>query len=208
MNGKRFNHEPPQHEIRSAPAEETSASPYYEPETIQTDHPSLHARGRGEAKPGNLLSIIADLGGTVGEKSCTSATTSQRTSTWRSKRARPFQHGPRIADRTHHLRGGQSLHDDPRAYDRTAIAAPSWLGADYINTFADTMRLAANHFDADVPVAGTYIRKAAVQIESAADALREGNLNDLIPGARGSREGNRPRSSAWRCWLDLALFGY
>jgi hypothetical protein len=62
------------------------------------------------------------------------------------------------------------------------------------------MRLAANHFDADVPVAGTYIRKAAVQIENAADALREGNANDLIPGARGSREGNRPRSSAWRCW--------
>ena len=38
-----------------------------------------------------------------------------------------FNDGPRSADRTHHPRGVQSLHDDPRAYDRTAIAAPPWL---------------------------------------------------------------------------------
>ena len=56
--------------------------------------------------------------------------------------------------------------------------------ADYVNNFADAMRQAANHFDADVPMAGTYMRKAAVQIENAADALREGNLNDLVQGAQ------------------------
>ena len=64
------------------------------------------------------------------------------------------------------------------------VAEQKGLGADYFNTFADTMRLAANHFDADVPVAGTYIRKAALQIENAADALREGNFNDLVQGAQ------------------------
>jgi hypothetical protein len=64
------------------------------------------------------------------------------------------------------------------------IAEQKGLGADYVNNFADTMRRAANHFDADVPVAGTYIRKAALQIENAADALRDGNFNDLIQGAQ------------------------
>ncbi|HEY5203182.1 MAG TPA: YtxH domain-containing protein [Roseiarcus sp.] len=58
------------------------------------------------------------------------------------------------------------------------------LGADYVNNFADAMRQAANHFDADVPVAGTYMRKAAGQIETAAGALREGNFNDLVQGAQ------------------------
>jgi hypothetical protein len=64
------------------------------------------------------------------------------------------------------------------------IAEQKGLGADYVNNFADTMRQAANHFDADVPLAGTYIRKAALQIENAADALRDGNFNDLIQGAQ------------------------
>jgi hypothetical protein len=46
------------------------------------------------------------------------------------------------------------------------------------------MRRAANQFDADIPVAGTYIRKAAVQVENAADALRKGDFNDLVQGAQ------------------------
>jgi hypothetical protein len=64
------------------------------------------------------------------------------------------------------------------------VAEQKSLGADYVNNFADAMRQAANHFDAEVPVAGTYMRKAAVQLESAADALREGNFNDLVQGAQ------------------------
>lgn len=58
------------------------------------------------------------------------------------------------------------------------------LGADYVNNFAGAMRQAASHFDSDVPVAGTYMRKAADQIETAADALREGNFSDLVQGAQ------------------------
>jgi hypothetical protein len=64
------------------------------------------------------------------------------------------------------------------------VAEQKGRGADYVNNFASSMRQAANHFDADVPMAGTYIRKAAVQIENAADALREGNFNDLVQGAQ------------------------
>jgi hypothetical protein len=54
------------------------------------------------------------------------------------------------------------------------------VGADYVGNLAQTMRRAAGEFDADVPLAATYIRKAADQVTSAADALREGNLNDLV----------------------------
>jgi hypothetical protein len=64
------------------------------------------------------------------------------------------------------------------------VADQKGRGADYVNKFAGAMRQAANHFDADVPMAGTYMRKAAVQIENAADALREGNFNDLVQGAQ------------------------
>ena len=45
----------------------------------------------------------------------------------RRERARPFQDGPRSADRAHHPRGVQSLYHHPRAYDRAAIAAPPRL---------------------------------------------------------------------------------
>jgi hypothetical protein len=64
------------------------------------------------------------------------------------------------------------------------VAEQKGLGADYVNNFAGAMRQAANHFDSDVPVAGTYMRKAADQIEIAADALREGNFSDLVQGAQ------------------------
>jgi hypothetical protein len=57
-------------------------------------------------------------------------------------------------------------------------------GADYVGNLAQTLRRAAGEFDADVPLAATYIRKAADQVANAADALREGNLNDLIQGAQ------------------------
>lgn len=64
------------------------------------------------------------------------------------------------------------------------VAEQKGIGADYVNNFAGAMRQAANHFDSDVPIAGTYMRKAADQIETAADALREGNFSDLVQGAQ------------------------
>jgi hypothetical protein len=50
------------------------------------------------------------------------------------------------------------------------------VGADYVGNLAQTMRRAAGEFDADVPLAATYIRKAADQVTNAADALREGKF--------------------------------
>jgi hypothetical protein len=57
-------------------------------------------------------------------------------------------------------------------------------GADYVNNLARTMRRAAGEFDPDIPVAGSYIRNAAARLEDAADALRDGDFNDLVQRAR------------------------
>ena len=57
-------------------------------------------------------------------------------------------------------------------------------GADYVNDLADTIRRAAKEFDSNIPIAGTYIRKVATQIDGAAEALREGDLNDLVESAK------------------------
>jgi hypothetical protein len=64
------------------------------------------------------------------------------------------------------------------------VAEQKGIGSDDVNNFAGAMRRAANHFDSEVPVAGMYMRKAADQIETAADALREGNFSDLVQGAQ------------------------
>jgi hypothetical protein len=84
------------------------------------------------------------------------------------------------------------------------ITQQKGVGADYVNNLADTMRRAANEFDADIPLAGTYIRKAAAQVESAADALRMGNFNDLVQGAQSFAR-NQP--TAFLGLAVLAAFG-
>jgi hypothetical protein len=57
-------------------------------------------------------------------------------------------------------------------------------GAEYVGSLADTMRRAAREFDTDLPLAGTYIRKAASQIEGVSDHIRNGNLNDVVRNAQ------------------------
>ena len=57
-------------------------------------------------------------------------------------------------------------------------------GAEYVGSLAETIRRAAREFDSDLPIAGTYIRKAAAQVEGVADTIRTGNFNDPIRGAQ------------------------
>ena len=57
-------------------------------------------------------------------------------------------------------------------------------GAEYVGTLADTMRRAAREFDTDLPIAGTYIRKAAEQVDGVSEGIRNGNLNDLVRNAQ------------------------
>jgi hypothetical protein len=57
-------------------------------------------------------------------------------------------------------------------------------GADYVENFADAIRRAAGEFESDTPIVATYIRKAAAQVDSIAEAVREGDLTDLVRGAQ------------------------
>lgn len=68
---------------------------------------------------------------------------------------------------------------------KETIDGQKTAGAEYVGALADTMRRAARDFDHDLPIAGTYIRKAATQVETVFDSIKNGNLNDLVRGARG-----------------------
>ena len=77
-------------------------------------------------------------------------------------------------------------------------------GADYVGSLADTIRRAAREFDGDLPIAGTYIRKAASQVEGVADTIRTGNFNDLVKGAQSFA---RRQPTAFLGMAVLAGFG-
>jgi hypothetical protein len=77
-------------------------------------------------------------------------------------------------------------------------------GADYVGSLADTIRRAAKEFDGDLPIAGTYIRKAASQVEGVADTIRTGNFNDLV---RGAQSFARRQPTAFLGMAVLAGFG-
>jgi hypothetical protein len=77
-------------------------------------------------------------------------------------------------------------------------------GADYVGRLADTMRRAAREFDTDLPLAGTYIRKAAEQVEGVSENIRNGNLNDLV---RSTQSFARRQPTAFLGMTVLAGFG-
>ena len=77
-------------------------------------------------------------------------------------------------------------------------------GADYVGTLANTIRRAAREFDTDLPIAGTYIRKAATQVEGVSDQIRNGNLNDLV---RKTQSFARSQPTAFLGLAVLAGFG-
>ena len=77
-------------------------------------------------------------------------------------------------------------------------------GADYVGSLAGTIRRAAKEFDGDLPIAGTYIRKAASQVEGVADSIRTGNFNDLV---RGAQSFARRQPTAFLGMAVLAGFG-
>ena len=76
--------------------------------------------------------------------------------------------------------------------------------AEYVGSLADTMRRAAREFDGDLPIAGTYIRKAASQIEGVSGSIKAGNFNDLV---RGAQSFARRQPTAFLGIAVLAGFG-
>lgn len=77
-------------------------------------------------------------------------------------------------------------------------------GAEYVGSLADTMRRAAREFDTDLPIAGTYIRKAAQQVDGVSQGIRSGNLNDLV---RSAQSFARRQPTAFLGIAVLAGFG-
>jgi methionine synthase II (cobalamin-independent) len=77
-------------------------------------------------------------------------------------------------------------------------------GADYVGSLAGTIRRAAREFDSDLPIAGTYIRKAASQVEGVADTIRTGNFRDLV---RAAQSFARRQPTAFLGMAVLAGFG-
>jgi hypothetical protein len=77
-------------------------------------------------------------------------------------------------------------------------------GAEYVGGLANTMRRAAREFDGDLPIAGTYIRKAASQVEGVSESIKTGNLNDLVRTAQAFA---RRQPTAFLGMAVLAGFG-
>jgi len=87
---------------------------------------------------------------------------------------------------------------------KSAVNERKSSGAEYVGTLADTMRRAAREFDTDLPIAGTYIRKAAEQVDGVSEGIRNGNLNDLV---RSAQSFARRQPTAFLGIAVLAGFG-
>ena len=63
---------------------------------------------------------------------------------------------------------------------KSAMMAQKTAGADYLGTIAQAVQRSAGEFDSDVPQAAKYIRQAAGQIETFADAVRQRDMRELV----------------------------
>lgn len=77
-------------------------------------------------------------------------------------------------------------------------------GARYANGIAEAMRRAAREFDNDLPIAGSYLRRGASQVEAISDRIRKGDFNDLLHDAQDFA---RQRPTAFFGLAVLAGFG-
>lgn len=63
---------------------------------------------------------------------------------------------------------------------KSAINEQKTASADYLGTIAEAAQRAAGEFDTDAPQAAEYIRKAAGQIETVANAVRDRDIRELV----------------------------
>jgi len=57
-------------------------------------------------------------------------------------------------------------------------------GAEYVHGIADAMRRAAREFDSEVPIVGSYMRRAADQVENVSQSIKNGDIEDLVQTAQ------------------------
>jgi len=63
---------------------------------------------------------------------------------------------------------------------RASVSEQKAAGADYVGNIANIIRRTAYEFDAEMPQAGHYIRKAAAQIENVSEAMRNKNMSEIV----------------------------
>jgi hypothetical protein len=63
---------------------------------------------------------------------------------------------------------------------KSAMNDQKTAGADYLGTIAQAVQRAAGEFQSDVPQAAQYIRQAAGQIETVANAVRQRDVRELV----------------------------
>lgn len=84
------------------------------------------------------------------------------------------------------------------------LDAQKGAGARYVGGIAQAIRRAAREFDNDLPFAGTYLRKAASQVDAVSDSVEKGDFNDLLSEAQ---EFARRQPAAFLGITVLAGFG-
>ena len=78
----------------------------------------------------------------------------------------------------------KNLATDATGKVTTAMNEQKAAGADYLGTIAQAVHRAAGQFEGDVPQAAQYIRQAAGQIETFADAVRQRDMGELLGEVR------------------------
>jgi hypothetical protein len=63
---------------------------------------------------------------------------------------------------------------------RATVRDQKTAGADYVGNVASIIRRTAYEFDADIPQAGFYIRKAAAQLENVSQAMRNRDMAEIV----------------------------
>jgi gas vesicle protein len=84
------------------------------------------------------------------------------------------------------------------------MADQAGMGAEFVGNLAETMRRAAREFDSELPIAATFIRKAASQVENVSDTVRNGDLQHLVASAQSFA---RRQPTAFLGLAVLAGFG-
>lgn len=65
-----------------------------------------------------------------------------------------------------------------------SLAAQKDAGAGYVGGIAESMRRAAREFENDVPIAATYILNAASAVDTVADRIKDGDVQQMVEGAK------------------------
>jgi len=93
--------------------------------------------------------------------------------------------GDRLKDRASDLANeAKELAEKATGSIKEAVSDNEDAAATYVSTLAQAIRRAGKELDNELPLAGSYIRQAASQVENVAGYIRTGDFNDLVRSAR------------------------